>query len=87
VRKTKLPPEKRSPENFASEFKAPVLLIHSEKDKVVHPRQSVTMYNALKKAGKTVDKIELLDEDHYLSKGKTRLEALNATIDFVNKHI
>ncbi|MDP5029983.1 MAG: S9 family peptidase [Paraglaciecola sp.] len=79
--------KQRSPELAASAFKAPVLLIHSEKDENVHPRQSVTMYNALKKAGKDVEKIELEGEDHYLSHGETRLKALKATIEFVKKHI
>lgn len=79
--------QQRSPENSTSTFKAPVLLIYSSKDQVVHPRQSVTMYRALKEAGKSVEQVELIDEDHYLSHGKTRLEALKATINFVNKHI
>lgn len=77
----------RSPELSASTFKAPVLLIYSEKDEVVHPRQSVTMYRALKNAGKQVEKIELEDEDHNLSHGSTRIEALKAMVEFVNKHI
>lgn len=79
--------KQRSPELSALAFKAPVLLIHSEKDKVVHPRQSVTMYRALKDAGKTVEIVELEGEDHYLSHGATRLQALSETIEFVNKHI
>ncbi|GAC14903.1 hypothetical protein GLIP_2275 [Aliiglaciecola lipolytica E3] len=45
------------------------------------------MYRALKDAGKNVQKIELSGEDHYLSHGPTRLQALKATIDFVNKNI
>jgi dipeptidyl aminopeptidase/acylaminoacyl peptidase len=79
--------KQRSPELSASKFKAPVLLIHSEKDNVVHPRQSITMYRALKKADKQVDKIELEGEDHNLSHGPTRLKALKAMVEFVNKHI
>jgi len=79
--------KQRSPELAASQFKAPVLLIHSEKDEIVHPRQSITMYRALKKARKKVQKIELEGEDHYLSHGETRLKALRAIIEFVDKHI
>jgi dipeptidyl aminopeptidase/acylaminoacyl peptidase len=79
--------KQRSPEFSAATFKAPVLLIHSEKDSVVHPRQSITMYRALKNADKQVDKIELEGEDHNLSHGPTRLKALKAMVEFVNKHI
>lgn len=77
----------RSPELSADTFKAPVLLIYSEKDKIVPPRQSVTMYDALKKANKQVEKLKLEGNDHHLSQGETRLQALRATIDFVNRHI
>jgi len=79
--------KQRSPELKASEFKAPVLLIHSEKDENVHPRQSITMYRALKKADKKVKKVELKGEDHFLSQSKTRLKALKEIVKFVNKHI
>lgn len=79
--------KQRSPELAASAFKAPVLLIHSDQDQNVHPRQSISMYRALKKANKTVKKVELKGEDHYLSNGKTRLQALKAIVEFVNKHI
>jgi dipeptidyl aminopeptidase/acylaminoacyl peptidase len=79
--------KQRSPEFSAASFKAPVLLIHSEKDSVVHPRQSITMYRALKNADKKVDKIELEGEDHNLSHGPTRVKALKAMVEFVNKHI
>lgn len=77
----------RSPELYAESFTAPVLLIYSEKDTTVPPRQSVTMYNALKEAGKSVERIKLKGDDHYLFNNTTRMEALRATIDFVNKHI
>jgi len=77
----------RSPELKASSFRAPVLLIHSEKDKVVHPRQSISMFRALNKAGKKVERVELKGEDHYLSNGKTRLQALRSAVAFVQEHI
>lgn len=76
--------KQRSPELAASAFKAPVLLIHSEKDENVHPRQSFTMFRALKNADKAVEKLELKGEDHYLSNGETRLKAV---INFVGQHI
>ena len=79
--------KQRSPELAASAFNAPVLLIHSEKDENVHPRQSFTMFRALKNADKIVEKVELKGEDHYLSNGETRLKALKAVIKFVGQHI
>lgn len=78
--------KQRSPQLAAANFTAPVLLIHSQKDETVHPRQSITMYRALKDAGKKVERLELADEDHYLSKGATRLQAIQAIVDFVNKN-
>lgn len=77
----------RSPELSAAAFKAPVLLVYSEKDKIVPPRQSVTMYDALKSENKQVEILKLEGDDHHLSQGETRLQALRATIEFVNKHI
>ncbi len=79
--------KQRSPEMAAQSFIAPVLLIHSEKDQTVHPRQSITMYQALKKAKKDVSKLELKGEDHYLSQGETRLQALRAVVEFINQHL
>ncbi len=77
----------RSPELAVDAFKAPVLLIHSEKDEIVPPRQSVTMYRALKSAGKKVAKVELKGEDHNISHQETRRQSLHAIINFVNENI
>ncbi len=76
-----------SPKNFAENFKAPVLLIHGTEDKRVPIDQSEQMNKALKKAKKDVIFIELKGEDHYMSKGPTRLTALEETVKFVNAHI
>jgi dipeptidyl aminopeptidase/acylaminoacyl peptidase len=78
---------KISPEEFASSFKAPVLLIHSEDDKRVPFSQSKSMYSALKSKNKSVELIELEGDNHYLVESKTRLQALEATVNFVNKHL
>ena len=45
------------------------------------------MYRALKKAGKSVELVRLDNEDHYLREGSTRLQALEAMVAFVDRHI
>ena len=79
--------EKMSPEIFASQFTAPVLLIHSENDKRVPIKQSEQMLSALKKAKKTAELIRLEGDNHHLLEGSTRKQALEATIKFVNQHL
>ena len=76
-----------SPVNAADRFQAPVLLIHGRDDTVVDIRQSRVMEEALRKAGKEVTLVELKGEDHWLSQGETRIEALKAAADFVDRHI
>ncbi len=79
--------EEISPVNFASEFQAPVLLIHGKDDTVVPLRQSEVMNNALKRADKEVEFVTLKGEDHWLSSSETRLQTLQALDAFVEKHI
>lgn len=77
----------RSPRNFAAEFRAPVLLIHSNEDEIVPVEQSEDMQDALEKQQKPVKFVELEGDDHYLSLGETRLQALKATVGFVKDHL
>jgi dipeptidyl aminopeptidase/acylaminoacyl peptidase len=60
----------------------PVLLIHGRDDTVVPYEQSVVMASALTHAGKSVSFVTLKNEDHWLSRGATRLQMLEATIEF-----
>lgn len=76
-----------SPANHANAFQAPVLLIHGEKDTVVHITQSTTMNKALKRAKKDVTFIRLKGEDHWLSQEKTRIETLKAAAEFIERHL
>lgn len=76
-----------SPEGFAENFKAPVLLIHGVEDKRVPFKQSEQMNKALKKAKKPVTLIELKGEDHHLSNSETRLQTLEEMVKFVNTYI
>lgn len=48
--------------------------------------QSQIMADALKKAGKPVEFVTLPSEDHWLSRGATRLKMLTDTVAFVEKH-
>jgi len=77
----------RSPEISATNYLAPVLLIHSKSDEVVPVSQSERMYRALERAGKEVEFIQLDGDDHYLSFGETRTQALRATIRFIEENL
>lgn len=75
-----------SPANFADRADAPIMLIHGVDDIVVPFGQSRQMAAALSRAGKPHEFIRLEGEDHWLSKGETRLAMLKASIAFVEKH-
>jgi dipeptidyl aminopeptidase/acylaminoacyl peptidase len=77
---------KYSPALQAANADAPVLLIHGKDDTVVPLAQSQQMADALRKAGKPVELVVQNHADHWLSLGQTRLEMLQATMAFVEKH-
>ena len=64
----------------------PILLIHGKDDTVVPLEQSRLMETALKKAGKPVELVVMAGEDHWLSRGDTRLQMLNSVVAFVEQH-
>lgn len=72
-----------SPINFAAQADAPVLLIHGKDDTVVPYGQSTDMASALRRAGKSVELVTLPGEDHWLSRGDTRLAMLEAAVRFI----
>jgi dipeptidyl aminopeptidase/acylaminoacyl peptidase len=76
-----------SPRRNAEAFHAPVLLVHGRKDTVVPEEQSEAMYRALRKAGKDVTLVRLDGEDHFLSVGETREQALRAVAQFIEEHL
>lgn len=76
-----------SPINYVEKVKAPVLLLHGEKDRVVRVRHSKRMYKALKGAGQKVKFVELDGEDHHLSQADTRRQALKEIVKFLNKNL
>lgn len=75
-----------SPVNFAAQADAPILLIHGKDDTVVPYYQSTAMAAALRRAGKPVELVTLAGEDHWLSRGETRLAMLEAAVRFVEQH-
>lgn len=77
----------RSPEFSADNYSAPVLLIHSKFDEIVPVSQSERMHRALKRAGKEVEFIQLDGDDHYLSSGETRTQALKAVVRFIEENL
>lgn len=75
-----------SPAKLADKVDIPILLIHGKDDTVVRYDQSQAMADALKKAGKPVNFVTLAGEDHWLSRGASRLKMLTETVAFVEKH-
>lgn len=63
------------------------MLIHGEQDEIVPIAQSKKMRSALKTSGKEVEFVKLGDDNHFLEKNETRLEALTRTVEFVNRYI
>lgn len=78
---------KVSPALHAESFNAPVLLIHGEDDLTVPFSQSKNMYKKLKRAKKPVQLVELEDETHYLVRNETRLQTVEAVVDFVDRYL
>jgi dipeptidyl aminopeptidase/acylaminoacyl peptidase len=77
---------KISPVKFAAKIDIPVLIVHGKDDTVVDYRQSVTMADALKRAGKPYTFVTLDGEDHWGSRSETRLKLLQAVTDFLIKN-
>ena len=75
-----------SPVQQAAKVEIPLLLIHGKDDTVVPYVQSTLMADAMKKAGKPVELVTLPSEDHWLSRGATRLQMLTAVVDFLEKN-
>lgn len=78
--------DERSPSRLAAQADAPILLIHGRDDTVVPLEQSRLMAQALRRAAKPVEFIELQGEDHWLSRSDTRLRMLTETLRFLQAH-
>jgi len=76
-----------SPAQHAAAIKAPVLLIHGDRDTVVSVQQSHRMAAALKAAGKAHELVILEGENHYLARSSHRTRTLEALETFLAKHL
>ncbi|WP_293482455.1 S9 family peptidase [Phenylobacterium sp.] len=76
-----------SPARQAGAVKAPILLIHGDKDTVVPIEQSKRMADVLKSAGKPHEFIVLEGENHYLTKSANRIRTLEALEAFLAKNL
>ena len=72
-----------SPAYLAASVESPLLLIHGRDDTVVPIEQSRVMAEALRRAGKPVEFVELPGEDHWLSRSATRRQMLAETVRFL----
>jgi dipeptidyl aminopeptidase/acylaminoacyl peptidase len=75
-----------SPAAHADAVSIPILIVHGKDDTVVPFEQSQEMADALRRAGKPYEFVVLTHEDHWLSRGETRLQMLKATLDFLEKN-
>lgn len=75
-----------SPAEKVEGVTTPILLVHGRDDTVVPMEQSVIMQRALEKAGNPAEMVVMSGEDHWLSRGETRLRMLNAVTTFLEKH-
>jgi dipeptidyl aminopeptidase/acylaminoacyl peptidase len=75
-----------SPIDHVDAIRAPVLLIHGKDDTVVPIEQSEKFAEALKARHKPVEFVLLKKEDHWLSHGETRLQMLEETVRFLERH-
>ena len=76
----------RSPALLAAGADAPILLLHGLDDTVVPFEQSQAMADALRRAGRPYELIELEGEDHWLSMNQTRQRMLTETVRFLETH-
>ena len=75
-----------SPIKHIDALNVPLLVIHGRDDTIVPFEQSSMMVDAVLRAGKEVDFVTLQHEDHWLSRGETRLQMLKASVAFLRAH-
>ena len=75
-----------SPAAQAALADAPILMLHGRDDTVVPFEQSRVFADALRRAGKPYELVELPSEDHWLSRAATRQWMLAETVRFLEQH-
>jgi dipeptidyl aminopeptidase/acylaminoacyl peptidase len=76
-----------SPINHIDAVRAPILLIHGDRDYTVDVSQSRQMARALERAGKPHHFVELENETHHLTRQSTRQQFLEAIDVFLAEHL
>jgi dipeptidyl aminopeptidase/acylaminoacyl peptidase len=76
-----------SPSFNAANFKAPVLLIHGDKDEIVPIEQSIRMEKALKAAGKQVAFLTVEDEGHNFAAEESDIKVMWEMVRFLSTHL
>lgn len=76
-----------SPINSSNSIEVRLMIVASESDLVVSPRQSREMHDALMKLNKAVEFVELPKGDHYLSREENRRTFARALLSFLDAHI
>ena len=77
----------RSPARAADRIQVPILLMHGMDDSVVPIAQSEAMARALGKLNRKFSFIRLSGEDHWLSRGETRLKVLTEIEKFLAENL
>lgn len=75
-----------SPSEKVAGVSTPILLVHGRDDTVVPLEQTTIMERALKDAGNSAEVVVMPGEDHWLSRGDTRLQMLSTVVSFLEKH-
>ena len=76
-----------SPVNAVDQIKAPLLMIHGDKDTVVDIEQSEIMLRAMQKAGKDARLVVLKDARHSFAHEHHRIQALEEMGKFLTQHL
>lgn len=79
--------ETGSPLNFVKSMRAPVLIIHGERDARVHPQESAQFVSALKREGKQFEYKTYPDEGHGFATSANALDALLRIERFLDWHL
>jgi dipeptidyl aminopeptidase/acylaminoacyl peptidase len=79
--------KQHSPTNLAAQIKAPILLIHGGADRRTPIAHATAMRKALKQAGNEPEWIYKANEGHGFYDEKNNLEAYQAILNFLDKHI
>ena len=77
----------RSPLRYVRQVQTPTLLIHGENDNDVHITQAEEMYMALKRGGVETVFVRYPREGHGLREPKHRLDALERTVSWFDRHV